>query len=366
MSAFKELPFVFDAEKLDKVIFNILSNAFKFTPEGGFIHINISKRFDKIEISIADNGIGMEPDEKKHAFDLFYRGNKNISLGTGLGLALSQEFVILHEGTIELESEKGKGTTFKIVLPQLNQMQAVKELETAQKQPHILDENDSEIEKISNIRKNSSENSIVIIEDNTDLNSFLYQKFEKNYQVFSETNAEKGWEAILATIPDIIICDVMLPGQDGFSLTQKIKEDFRTSHIPVILLTAKGQIESQIEGTKAGADAYMTKPFNQALLEQKVKSIIENAMRMRQRLSNEVTNLVNVPKAERKFLIEFENLIEKNLLDSTLTVEKLSQEMGMSRVQLFRKITALTNSNVVDYIGEYKLKKAKTLLHNPT
>jgi AraC-like DNA-binding protein len=156
----------------------------------------------------------------------------------------------------------------------------------------------------------------------------------------------------------------MLPEMDGFALTQKVKADFRTSHIPVILLTAKGQIDSQIEGTKAGADAYMSKPFNQNLLEERIKGLIENRDRMRRRFANEITNPSDVLKGERKFLIEFEALLEKNLADSTLSVEKLSQELGMSRVQLFRKISALTNKNVSDYIGDFKLQKAKALLKN--
>jgi len=154
----------------------------------------------------------------------------------------------------------------------------------------------------------------------------------------------------------------MLPEMDGFSLTKKIKEDFRTSHIPVVLLTAKEQVESQLEGMNAGADDYVIKPFNLLLLEKKIKSLLDNRERMRRRFSSEVTNPSNIQKGERKFLIEFELLIEKHIKDSTLSVEKLSQELGMSRVQLFRKISALTNKNVTDYIADFKLLKAKALL----
>ncbi|MDP5122158.1 MAG: DNA-binding response regulator, partial [Spirosomaceae bacterium] len=163
----------------------------------------------------------------------------------------------------------------------------------------------------------------------------------------------------------LIVSDVMLPGKNGFWLTTTSKEDFRTSHIPVILLTAKGKTESQIEGIQAGADSYVSKPFNQRLLEEKVKSLIGNRERMKKRYSSEVSHVSQVSGAERKFLIELENLIEKNLQDNTLSVENLSVELGMSRVQLYRKVTALTGHNVNDYISEYRLNKARTLLENP-
>lgn len=362
ISPFKELLFAFDADKLDKVLFNIISNAFKFTPDGGLVHVSILKNTDKIEINIADNGIGMNAEEKAHAFDLFYRGNKNISLGTGLGLALSQEFVALHGGEIILSSEKDKGTTFKITLPIIESKQVLEENHTTIFSKRIHEFEDNEANLVKNNTKHSFENTIILIEDNRDLNLFLNQKLEKNYNVIATENAEQGWQEILSYIPDVIICDVMLPGMDGFTLTQKVKSDFRTSHIPVILLTAKSQIESQIEGTKAGADDYILKPFNQQLLEEKLKGLVENRDRMRRRFSNEVINPNQLQKGERRFLLEFEALIDKNIKDSTLSVEKLSQELGMSRVQLFRKISALTNKNVADYIAEYKLQKAKILL----
>lgn len=358
---FQNLYFNFDAEKLDKVFFNIISNAFKYTPNGGLIHISILKNVEKIEITIADNGVGMSEEDKAHAFDLFYRGNQNISFGTGLGLALSQEFVNLHGGEIILSSEKNKGTTFKVILPYTKTDENKKELAVEHFKRHFVELDQVVFEKRTN---KSSENTIVLIEDNIDLNQFLQDKLVNNYNVVATQTAENGWEEILANIPDLIISDVMLPGMDGYTLTQKVKNDFRTSHIPIVLLTAKGQIENQIEGTRAGADAYISKPFNQQLLEEKIIGLLENRDRMRRRFSNEVMNPSHAQKGERKFLVEFETLIEKNIKDSSLSVEKLSQELGMSRVQLFRKISALTNKNVTDYIAEFKLQKAKNLLKN--
>ena len=365
---FKELSYTFDAEKLDKVFFNIISNAFKYTPNGGLIHITLLRNIQNIEISISDNGVGMDKKDKENAFELFYRGTQNISFGTGLGLALSREFVDLHDGEITVESEKGKGTTFKILLPYLEN------ITSKQKQQIPLVNRTIENDIISinediNYKKNNkseSETAIVIVEDNLDLLAFLSNKFSQFYRVRTAQSAENGWQIILNTIPDVIISDVTLPGRDGFSLTQQVKQDFRTSHIPVILLTARGKLESQIEGEKAGADAYMGKPFNQQLLEEKVKNLLDNRDRIRRRFSNEITNLSQVQTNERKFLIDFELLIEKYMKENTLSVEHLSKEMGMSRVQLYRKITALTNKNVNDYIAEYKIKKAKQLLQDPT
>lgn len=358
---FKELFIDIDTEKIDKVFFNLISNAFKYTPDNGFIHISVLKNMDKVEISIADNGIGMNQEEKEHAFDLFYRGNKNISLGTGLGLALSREFVSLHSGEITLDSEKGKGTTFKISLPMKDGLPA-----TNMPNKRIVKENLDIAEEYreQTMAKHHFENTIVLIEDNRDLNLFLSTKLANFYNVVAVESAEKGWEEILAYIPDLIISDVMLPNMDGFSLTQNIKNDFRTSHIPVILLTAKTQIESQIEGTMAGADDYLTKPFNQKLLEEKIKGLLENRDRMRRRINTDISPSTHLQKGERRFLLEFDALIEQNIKDSTLSVEKLSQELGMSRVQLFRKISALTNKNVADYIAEYKIQKAKLLLND--
>lgn len=357
---FDTLPFSFDAEKLDKVLFNIISNAFKYTPHNGLIHVTLLKNVDRIDIIVADNGVGMTDEEKEHAFDLFYRGNQKAPLGTGLGLALSQEFVNLHQGKILLASEKDKGTTFRVSLPPIAYAIDHEKTETAHFN-HVVDAEDSVLDAPSTPPQYQGL-TIVLIEDNPDLNAFLKQKLGKMYNFVATDTAEQGWDLILEHIPDLIISDVMLPQMDGYSLTNKVKNDFRTSHIPVILLTAKGQIENQIEGTKVGADAYITKPFNQQLLEERVKSMIENRDKMRRRFSNEITNTSHIPKSERKFLIEFENLIEKHIKDSTLSVEKLSQELGMSRVQLFRKISALTNKNVTDYIAEIKLQKAKTLL----
>jgi signal transduction histidine kinase/DNA-binding response OmpR family regulator len=356
---FETLPFWFDSEKLDKVLFNIISNAFKYTPQNGLIHIMLLRSGDNIEIIIADSGAGMTVEEKEHAFDLFYRGNQKATLSSGLGLALSQEFVHLHQGNIILTSEKDKGTTFKITLPFV-EWESPTLSQTGTMMPHF--NHIVEIDNKPEAPPQYLSNTLVLIEDNPDLSQFLTHKLGKNYHIVRTETAENGLELILEHIPDVIISDVMLPNMSGFALTQKVKNDFRTSHIPVILLTAKGQVENQIEGTKAGADIYIAKPFNQQLLEENIRTLIDNRDKMRRRFSNEITNTNQVPKGERKFLLEFETIIEKHIKDGDLSLEKISHEMGISRVQLFRKISALTGKSVLDYITEFKVQKAKTLL----
>lgn len=360
-SLIPELLVNLDFEKFDKVMFNLLSNAFKYTSSKAYILVELSVNENKIYISVKDNGKGMTLEEKKNAFELFYRGNKNISLGSGLGLALTKEYILLHGGTIEVESEEGQGTVFNIVLP-LNQNILNEDMETPKSMRGIeinLLENDPFILRNKNILK---DNCIVLVEDNNDLNNFLTKKLLNNYQVISCFDAEKAWDEILENIPDIVISDIMLPGIDGFSLLQKMKADFRTSHIPVILLTAKSNIESEIVGTQLGADAYISKPFNQTLLEERIKVILENRNRSNSIINNPKINKQFVQKGEKRFLLEFERLIEENIKSGSISVEKLSHELGMSRVQLFRKISALTEKNVVDYIAEFRLKMAYKLL----
>jgi len=254
---FETLPFSFDAEKLDKVLFNIISNAFKYTLHNGLIHVTLLRNVDKIDIIIADNGVGMTDEEKEHAFDLFYRGNQKASLGTGLGLALSQEFVNLHQGKILMASEKGKGTTFRVSLPfiEYEKTEFDSEKTEAVHFNHAVEAEDNAPILAVETSPQFSDLTIVLIEDNPDLNAFLKKKLSKTYNFVATDTAEQGWDLILEHIPDLIISDVMLPQMDGYSLTNKIKNDFRTSHIPVILLTAKGLIQNQIEGTKVGADA---------------------------------------------------------------------------------------------------------------
>lgn len=360
-----QLPLWFDAEKLDKVIFNLLSNAFKYTPKGGHIHVVLKENNQSVFIIIKDNGEGMTETEQLRAFDLYFSGQQKYSLGTGLGLALSREFVHLHHGDIQVSSQKKEGTVFTISLPK-GEMHLLPEEKVrlgATEHPNrpILD--DLEQELITNSSHPQHAVSVILIEDNPDLSRYIFEKLSPFFSIDVFAEAEQGWEGVLSQIPDLVICDVMLPGMDGFELTQRIKEDFRTSHIPVILLTAKNQIEAQIEGAKSGADAYLTKPFNTVYLIETLKTMLNNRHKTQRRFSSEHV-FANENKADKRFLNELTAHIEAQIAEPTFSVEKLSTDMGMSRVQLYRKIQALLQMNVNDYITEIRLNKAKNLLRD--
>lgn len=367
------LPVWFDAEKLDKVLFNLLSNAFKYTPRGGLIHVRLTAQANRVQIQVSDNGEGMTHEERDHAFDLFFSGAKPYNLGKGLGLALSMEFIQLHQGELTVQSEKGVGTTFIIALPLGNQHLTPEEInDTASAsvaRPRLLtvaDEEESVGEPMTTAPKQAG--TVLIVEDNDELRTFLVNRLGQEFDVVAEMTGEKGWERALEIVPDIIISDVMLEGSgldrsglDGLQLTQRIKADSRTSHIPVILLTAKGQIENRIEGTRAGADAYIAKPFNITYLLETLRTTLANREKWQRRYSADLLPQ-SVNRQEKKFLNELTTIIEKHLADPAFSVEKLSREMGLSRVQLYRKVQALLAMNVSDYLAEVRLKKAKYLL----
>ena len=379
----------FDAEKLDKVIVNLVANAFKYTPEGGLIHVRLAEKDGNVNLQVIDNGEGMTPDEQQHAFDLFFSGEKAFNLSKGLGLALSMEFVQLHQGDIRVVSEKGQGTTFTIQLPlgnahlspedRLARPARAQDNAQTQAQQSLLVE---AVLPVSNQQSVSSKRagSLMIVEDNDDLRTFLVGQLGQEFDIVAESTAEAGWQQALTIIPDLIISDIMLSGEalsdgvspgnmDGLQFTQRIKADLRTSHIPVILLTAKGQMESRIEGTRAGADAYLTKPFNSAYLLETIRTMLANRERWQRRYASDfLTNGQSQSgnRADRQFLNELTALIEQNLTDSTFSVERLSQDIGISRVQLYRKVQALLNMNVSNYIADVRLRKAKRLLLDTT
>ncbi|AUD01510.1 substrate-binding domain-containing protein [Spirosoma pollinicola] len=370
------LPVWFDREKLDKVIVNLIANAFKYTPKGGLIHVVLEGVGNQVRIQVQDNGEGMTPEEKDHAFDLFYSGTKPFNLSKGLGLALSMEFIQLHQGEIEVQSEKDKGTTFTILLPMGNTHLTAEEMgeqmarkadmqPTLSAQQLVADLDEDEVTAVEWPLKRAG--TLLVVEDNDDIRTFLTTRLGNEYEIIAESTGETGWERALELIPDLIISDVMLPGMDGLQLTQRVKADLRTSHIPVILLTAKGQIEQRIEGTRAGADAYITKPFNTTYLLEVLRTTLANREKWQRRYASDFLSQSGTEnRQDKKFLNELTGLIEQGLISPNFGVEKLSRDMGLSRVQLYRKVQALLDMNVIDYIAEIRLKKARRLLAEST
>ena len=366
----------FDQSMIDKVLFNLLSNAFKFTEENGTINITIDqdKEQENAIIKIEDNGIGMSAEDVEHAFDVFYQGHSSTFKGTGLGLALSKELIIAHNGNIIINSKKGNGTCFTIILPfkQNNKNKELRESEYNDgknlKEKHIYttDVLPHNYEKVTtNISEKSA--SILIIEDNDDLNSFLSNRLEGTYEVLTAKDGNEGVNKAFDVIPDLIISDIIMPGMSGLKLAEILKNDLRTSHIPIILLTAKTSIEDQIEGMKSHADMFIIKPFNLNYLEESIASILKNRIILREHFLNELpsesrSNASN--KLDRKFISEFTSIIESNLSNEDLSVDDIYKGLGISNIQLYRKTKALLGFNVNDYILSVRLQKAKYLLMN--
>lgn len=376
----RQLPVWMDVNMMDKVIFNLLSNAFKFTKDYGYIHIYIGKQENRALVKIEDNGVGMSKDAIDHAFDVFYQGEYENYKGSGLGLALSKELITLHKGTISVHSEKWKGTSFEISLPLGNAHLEKDEMVPEQQQETnkaVLYEHekiytaDLKTEKAGDAGITEpaaeKEHSVLIIEDNADLRQFLVGKLSQEYEILQADNGQSALQQAFDNIPDLIICDLVIPGKDGMALTAIFKNDLRTSHIPIILLTAKTAMEQQIEGMKNMADAYITKPFNVLFLQQTIKSLLANRARLKEHFTGELpANLKTqtIGKPDRKFINEFSALVEGNLSNENLTVDLICKQIGISRVQLYRKVKALLGINVNDYILNTRLQKAKYLLKN--
>lgn len=369
----------FDTNMLDKVIFNLLSNAFKFTNEDGKIIISIKKNTTKnvVEIKVEDNGTGMDEDASAHAFELFYQGDAKRSKGSGLGLSLSKEIIEIHKGAIALSSIKGKGSSFTIELP-VGDSHLLEEDKMHTPDDFNLDYDNikiytSELEdKIEFATETETstcakDQSILIIEDNEDLLAFLKQKFSSEFEIFTANNGNSGLYEAFENIPDLIISDVILPAQSGIEITQVLKNDIRTSHIPIILLTAKGSQEQQIQGLKTMADAYITKPFNLQYLQETVQNLLHNRNLLKSRFTSDLPSDHKIPasrKLDKKFLNEFAAIVESNISNESFNVDDICKHMGVSRIQLYRKTKALLDCSISDYILNRRLQKAKYLLLN--
>jgi len=371
---FESLDVWFDPDMLDKVIFNLLSNAFKFTNDRGKITINIStdESHRNAIILVEDNGLGMSKQHVEHAFDRFYTG-ENFS-GNGLGLSLSKEFIDLHHGELSLTSEKGKGTRFFISLPlgraHFDEYQIVTSRVDWVRSPAHNELIAAESNETSTLEEESilqKDYTVLLIDDNAELRSFLKGRLNSLYNIVEAHDGEIGLQRAFEVVPDVIICDVMLPGKDGFEVSRQLKTDLRTSHIPVIILTAKGSIEQKIVGVQTGADEYITKPFVFEYLNERVKALIINREKLKEHYSHDLNVESNVPAAsglDKKFVNDFAALIEKNISNADLNVNEIGRELGLSRVQVYRKVKALLGYSVNDYIINVRLKKARHLILN--
>lgn len=366
-----QMPAWFDPDMLDKVIFNLLSNAFKFTNDKGKISITISKDEEEKNavVWIEDNGLGMSQEHIAHAFDRFYTG-ENIT-GNGIGLSLSKELMELHQGNLTLTSEKGKGTRFCMMLTLGNahfdeqqlvsgkfkwQRNTIYDFLNEQYHPIMEDEVNGGIKK---------DYTVLLIDDNIELRQFVKGRLQAMYHIEEAHDGTTGLRLAFEIVPDIIICDVMLPGKDGFEVVKTLKEDLRTSHIPTIILTAKGSIEQKIAGVRSGADEYITKPFVLEYLHERIKALIRSRELLKEHYSHDIhiePGVITPGSLDKKFINGFMAMIEKNISNSELHVNYIAHELGMSRVQVYRKVKALLGYSVNDYIVTVRLKTAKHLL----
>lgn len=362
----------YDADKVEKIAGNILFNAFKFTPSGGQVifEITVSPDQHNFAITVSDTGKGIPMDEQVNIFSPFYqlKNDDEGQPGTGLGLSLVNEVVRLYGGSINLSSEINRGTTIVITLP-LFQTIENPEPDVMPIRYHHQDKNHLVPVESSNSsdRELNDHPSILVIEDNADLKQFISSGFDGMYTVMTAADGSEGVAIAFEHIPDVIISDVMMPGIDGLELTKRIKEDERTCHIPVILLTARVDGDSRIEGWKKGADDYLAKPFSLEELQIRVINLLEQRKRLAAKFKEEATNQEVIreprePSLDEKFVAKVKAIIETNISNSLFGVEMLAAEMNISRAQLFRKLKALINTSPSEFINDYRLQRAAKLI----
>lgn len=351
----------FDAKKVKKVINNLLSNAFKFTDIGGSITLAINKERNKnrdyIIISITDTGKGIPEKEIPRIFDRFYQAENqsNNTIGSGIGLHLAKEYVHLHEGRLTVQSETNVGSTFSIYIP----------TDLKPQSEEILSEKSQNVAIKSTVLQPDLSKKILIVEDNDEFRSYLKAELSQYFTVFEASDGNKGEMEAIDKEPDMIITDLMMPGINGIELCKRIKNNLEISHIPVILLTANNDIEFEKQGYKEGADAYISKPFLWEILLSRIDNLMKQVAQRKQSLEKKVEidpEQVTISKADEAFLTKTIALVEKNLNNAEYSVEDFSQDMCMSRANLYRKIHSITGLTPSEFIRNMRLKKAAELI----
>jgi len=367
-----ELRIEFDPEKMKKIITNLLSNAFKFTPNDGKITLKMSiieqptEEKKQLRITVSDTGIGIPAKDLDRVFERFYRvenPENGHQTGTGVGLHIVSEYVKLHKGDIGVKSTLGKGSTFSLVIP-ANEHVYEEIIAQNENKTELPEELTPEEEVISEEHRGKLP-LMLVVDDNEDFRNFIEALFTDAYRILKAEDGEAAHKIILDKMPDIIICDVMMPKMDGFELCRLVKQDIRISHIPIILLTAKAGDENKYIGLESGAEDYIAKPFNMEMLALKVSRIIERQRKTRDQFKHKVditTGEVEITSMDEKFVKKAVALVEANIASSDFLVEDLCREMGMSRVYFYKKILSLTDKTPSEFIRFIRLKRAADLL----
>jgi len=367
----------FDKDKMQKVLTNILSNAFKFTRDGGKIEVSLQEtEYNSVVIKVKDTGLGISAKELPKVFDMFYQADGSSTReqqGSGIGLALTKELIELHRGKINIDSKEGEWTEVQIELPLGREHlkdEEILESEEGIKEAFDIPANDysSDISEEPEIEKiESDKNIVLVVEDNNDVREYIKDSIIKDYDVVEAINGEQGLRKAEKYIPDLIIGDIMMPKMDGYEMTKRIKQDEKTSHIPVILLTAKSDKESKLEGLELGADDYLTKPFDTKELLVRMKNLVESRKRIQQKFSAGAFEIKSADKPklsaiDEKFIEKIFTVINEHLSEEEFSIEDIAMEIGMSRAQIYRKIKALTGKSPSLYLRSVRLSKAKEMI----
>lgn len=358
-----------DQDKIERICYNLLSNALKYTSEGGEISLMAKEEGGRVMISVADNGCGISSDELPYIFDRFYQA-KNTGRGTGIGLAIVKAFTELHHGEVSATSIEGKGSTFTIHIPvrqkgevtnqPTEKIEQLVEPSSAEEVPNQARHIDELIQPYQ-----TDKPEVLIIDDNIDIRTYLRSVLSEKYNVSEAADGKVGLELARKIVPDIVLSDIMMPVMDGLAFCQQLKTDKAISHIPVILLTARSLDEQRAEGYEHGADAYLSKPFSLRLLLSRIDNLIESRKKLNQTWSkgvedDEIGNISN--EIDKSFLKQLRKIIQENLANSDLSVEQIGDEIGLSRVQLYRKVKALTGYSPVEIVRKARLTRARHLL----
>lgn len=357
----------YDEDKLLKVINNLLSNAFKFTPVAGRVKLKAEAREHTVYVSVSDTGPGLDAEEREEVFKRFHQNMKMASHapGTGVGLTLSKELMTLHYGAIKVDSQNGEGSTFTISFPLNKSGYRQADLsEEIIEESTVVDYNETEAKEYE-VSAAKEGPLVLIVEDNTDLRNHINSILEENYTVLQATDGKDGIAKALEAIPDLIISDLMMPEVDGIELCNQLKENEKTSHIPIVLLTAKADKETKLEGLTRGADDYLTKPFEHDELKVRIKNLIDQRAKLRARFGDTITiapSGISIQSPDDIFIKKAIKIVDEHISDSEFTVEAFQKEIGMSRMQLHRKLKAMTNYSASEFIRELRLQRASDLL----
>lgn len=365
-----------DRDKIEHVYFNLMSNALKYTPEGGCITTTVEHAAQHFTITVTDTGKGIDQKELPHLFERFYQAQGSIG-GTGIGLSLVKAYVDMHQGTIDVTSQPGKGTSFIVSMPDTQPgYDPSKDVQTTPRieDKNLVDDNyvsvdidaNAATERITNAEDFDNERPLVlIIDDNNGMRAYLRSILKDKYNVSEAADGKQGLEKACREIPKLIICDVMMPVMDGLEFTRQLKQNMATSHIPVILLTARSLSEQREEGYGTGADSYLTKPFSGSVLLARVDNLLRSRTMLRSLFSGDKKEEAaeeQLGSRDQTFINRLRNSIRQNMGDSDFTVERLGEEVGLSRVQLYRKVKALTGQTPVDLLKKARLERARLLV----